>query len=45
MMPVGLLNTLQKDEILDLTLCLAVFLGLGRTLEVLGVDQACAVEL
>ncbi len=32
-------------EILDLTLCLAVFLGLGRTLEVLGVDQACAVEL
>jgi alkylhydroperoxidase family enzyme len=33
------------DEILDLTLCLAVFLGLGRTLEVLGVDQACAVDL
>ncbi len=32
-------------EILDLTLCLAVFLGLGRTLEVLGVDQACAVDL
>lgn len=33
------------DEILDLTLCLAVFLGLGRTLEVLGVDQARAVDL
>jgi AhpD family alkylhydroperoxidase len=33
------------DEILDLTLCLAVFLGLGRTLEVLGVDESCAVDL
>jgi AhpD family alkylhydroperoxidase len=33
------------DEILDLTLCLAVYLGLGRTLEVLGVDQACAIDL
>ena len=33
------------DEILDLTLCCAIFLGLGRTLEVLGVDQACALDL
>jgi hypothetical protein len=33
------------DEILDLTLCCAIFLGLGRTLEVLGVDEACAVDL
>jgi AhpD family alkylhydroperoxidase len=32
-------------EILDLTLCLAVFLGLGRTLEVLGVDQSCVIDL
>lgn len=32
-------------EVLDLTLCCAVFLGLGRTLEVLGVDQSCAVDL
>jgi AhpD family alkylhydroperoxidase len=32
-------------EILDLTLCLAVYLGLGRTLEVLRVDEACAVDL
>ena len=32
-------------EVLDLTLCVAVFLGLGRTLNVLGVDQACAVSL
>jgi alkylhydroperoxidase family enzyme len=33
------------DEILDLTLCLAVYLGLGRTLEVLGVDQSCALDV
>ena len=33
------------DEILDLTLCLAVFVGLGRTLEVLGVDEACPIDI
>lgn len=33
------------DEILDLTLCVAVFLGLGRTLSVLGIDQSCAIEI
>jgi alkylhydroperoxidase family enzyme len=38
-------SAFADDEILDLTLCLAVFLGLGRTLEVLGVDQACALDL
>src|SRR5215831_11147728 len=27
------------DEILDLTLCCAVFVGLGRTLEVLGIND------
>jgi alkylhydroperoxidase family enzyme len=32
-------------EILDLTLCIAVFLGLGRTLSVLGVDQSCAIDI
>jgi AhpD family alkylhydroperoxidase len=32
-------------EVLDLTLCCAVFLGLGRTLEVLGIDQNTAVDL
>jgi AhpD family alkylhydroperoxidase len=32
-------------EILDLTLCVAVFLGLGRTLAVLGIDQSCAVDI
>jgi alkylhydroperoxidase family enzyme len=33
------------DEILDLTLCCAIFLGLGRALEVLAVDEACAIDL
>jgi AhpD family alkylhydroperoxidase len=33
------------DEILDLTLCLTVYLGLGRALEVLGVEESCAVDL
>jgi AhpD family alkylhydroperoxidase len=33
------------EEILDLTLCVAVFLGLGRTLTVLGVDQSCAIDV
>ncbi|ATA28530.1 4-carboxymuconolactone decarboxylase [Mycobacterium lepraemurium] len=32
-------------EILDLTLCVAVFLGLGRSLTVLGVEQSCAIDL
>jgi AhpD family alkylhydroperoxidase len=32
-------------EVLDLTLCIGVFLGLGRTLAVLHVEQACAVRL
>ena len=29
------------DEILDLSLCVAVFLGLGRLLRVLGIDESC----
>ena len=33
------------DEILDLTLCCAVFLGLGRTLEVLGITDACDLDI
>jgi alkylhydroperoxidase family enzyme len=32
-------------EILDLSLCVAVYLGLGRTLAVLGVYQACAIDI
>jgi AhpD family alkylhydroperoxidase len=42
----GHLRELFTDpEILDLSLCVAVYLGLGRTLAVLGVDQACAIDL
>jgi AhpD family alkylhydroperoxidase len=33
------------DEILDLTLCLAVYVGLGRTLAVLGIDESCAIDV
>ena len=33
------------EEILDLTLCVAVFLGLGRSLTVLGVDQSCVIDV
>jgi AhpD family alkylhydroperoxidase len=35
----------RDDEILDLSLCLAVYVGLGRVLEVLGIDEACPVDL
>ena len=42
----GRLRALFSDEeILDLTLCVAVFLGLGRSLTVLGVDQSCAIDV
>jgi alkylhydroperoxidase family enzyme len=42
----GRLRELFSDpEILDLTLCVAVFLGLGRSLSVLGVDQSCAIDV
>jgi alkylhydroperoxidase family enzyme len=32
-------------EILDLTICLATFLGLGRLLRVLGIDQTCQIDV
>ena len=32
-------------EVLDLTMCISVYLGLGRALEVLGIDEACALEI
>jgi AhpD family alkylhydroperoxidase len=32
-------------EVLDLTMCVAVYLGLGRALEVLGIDQAADIDL
>jgi alkylhydroperoxidase family enzyme len=35
----------SDEEILDLTQCVAVFLGLGRSLTVLGVDQFCAIDI
>lgn len=42
----GRLRSLFTDaEILDLTLCVAVFLGLGRSLTVLGIDQSCAIDV
>jgi AhpD family alkylhydroperoxidase len=33
------------DEILDLTLCVAVYLGLGRTLEVLGIREGSGIDV
>jgi alkylhydroperoxidase family enzyme len=33
------------DEILDLTLCCAVFLSLGRTLEVLQITDNCPIDI
>jgi alkylhydroperoxidase family enzyme len=38
-------DVFSDEEVLDLTLCIAVFLGLGRSLSVLGVDQSCAIDL
>jgi len=32
------------DEILDLTICIADFLGFGRLTQVLKLDQSCAVD-
>jgi AhpD family alkylhydroperoxidase len=32
-------------EVLDLTLCLAVYLGLGRSLEVLGIDESRPLDV
>ena len=32
-------------EVLDLTICLAHFLGMGRLLRVLGVDETCQVDV
>jgi AhpD family alkylhydroperoxidase len=35
----------SDEEILDLTMCVSVYVGLGRALEVLGIDQAAPMEL
>ena len=41
----GLRELFTDAEVLDLTLCVAVFLGLGRSLTVLGVDQSCPIDV
>lgn len=33
------------EEVLDLTMCVSVYVGLGRALEVLGIDQPAAMEI
>lgn len=35
---------LSDQEILDLSICIATFVGLGRLTKILGLDQGCAVE-
>jgi AhpD family alkylhydroperoxidase len=35
----------SDPEVLDLTMCVAVYLGLGRALEVLGVDSSCPIDV
>jgi AhpD family alkylhydroperoxidase len=32
-------------EVLDLTMCVAVYVGLGRALEVLGIDEAAELDV
>lgn len=34
----------SDEEIVDLTLCIVTFIGLGRMLSVFGIDPACPVE-
>jgi AhpD family alkylhydroperoxidase len=42
----GRLRAAYSDaEILDLTMCVAVYLGLGRALEVLGIDDNCPIDI
>ena len=38
-------NAFTDAEVLDLTMCVAVYLGLGRALEVLGVDSSCPIDI
>jgi AhpD family alkylhydroperoxidase len=38
-------SAFTDPEILDLTMCVAVYLGLGRTLEVLGIDSSVPVDI
>src|SRR5580698_5845333 len=38
-------NVFTDAEILDLTICLAAFLGLGRLLRVLGIDETSLIDV
>jgi alkylhydroperoxidase family enzyme len=38
-------NAFTDAEILDLTICIAHFLGLGRLLRVLGITETCVVDV
>jgi AhpD family alkylhydroperoxidase len=40
-----LLAEFTDAEVLDLTMCVSVYLGLGRALAVLGIDEACALDI
>jgi len=31
-------------EVLDLTVCIGAWIGLGRTMSVLGIDSSCRIE-
>lgn len=42
---VRLRSAFTDAEVLDLTMCVAVYLGLGRALEVLGVDSNCPIDV
>jgi len=38
-------SVFSDPEVLDLTMCIAVYVGLGRALEVLGIDDAAPVDI
>ena len=38
-------SSFSDQEILDLTMCVSVYLGFGRALEVLGIDSSCAIDI
>jgi AhpD family alkylhydroperoxidase len=38
-------SAFSDPEVLDLTMCVAVYVGLGRALEVLGIDDAAPVDI
>jgi alkylhydroperoxidase family enzyme len=42
---VRLRRTFTDVEVLDLTICLAAFLGLGRMLRVLGIDETTVLDI